>query len=65
MPGKATSLVMVGEVLDCLSRAPQSDMDVLGLPHDLAAVAFVRCAIDASRSSCIFTQDSGHESALV
>jgi amino acid transporter len=65
MPAKATSLVMVGEVIDCLSRAPQSDMDVLGLPHDLAAVAFVRCAIDASRSSCIFTQDSGHESALV
>ncbi|MBN1606499.1 MAG: hypothetical protein JW940_07685 [Polyangiaceae bacterium] len=65
IPREATSLVMIGDVIDCLSRAPQSDMDVLGLQNASADVAFVRRAIDASRSSCLFTQDSGHESALV
>ena len=65
IPARATSLVMVGDMLSCLSRAPQSDMDVLGLPDDPTDVAFVRQAIAASRSACIFTQDSGRESALV
>jgi hypothetical protein len=40
-------------------------MDVLGVPKTGDEVAFMRRAIAASRSSCIFTQDSGSESALV
>ncbi|MEX1368513.1 MAG: amino acid permease, partial [Nannocystaceae bacterium] len=65
IPRHAISLVMVGELMECLANAPQSDMDVLGLPKDATAVEFVRQAIAASRSSCIFTQDSGNESAVV
>lgn len=65
LPESAETLVMVGQLFDCLAKAPQSDMDLLGLPKDSAQqVDFVREAIEASRSSCIFTQDSGNESAL-
>lgn len=65
LPQRGEILVMEGELLEAMSeRAPQSDMDVLGLPNDGDVVAFVRKAITASRSSCIFTQDSGGESAL-
>ncbi len=65
LPASAESLVMVGDLFDVMAnQAPQSDMDVLGLPAEGDIVAFVRSAIAASRSSCIFTQDSGRESAL-
>lgn len=66
IPKDAESRVLVGEMFACLAAAPQSDMDILGLPKDPAAQAvFVRRAIEESRSSCLFTQDSGGESALV
>ncbi|MEZ4439950.1 MAG: amino acid permease [Polyangiaceae bacterium] len=59
------TMVLEGELFDCMARAPQSDMDLLGLPKSgELQVDFVRKAIEASRSSCIFTQDSGNESAL-
>jgi hypothetical protein len=66
LPERADIIVMAGDFFDVMAdRAPQSDMDVLGLPADRDVVAFVRTAVAASRSSCIFTQDSGAESALV
>ncbi len=65
LPQRSEILVMEGELFEAMAeRAPQSDMDVLGLPVDGDVVAFVREAVAASRSSCIFTQDSGGESAL-
>ena len=65
LPERSQILVMVGELRAVMAdRVPQSDMDILGLPADGDVVAFVRDAMAASRSSCIFTQDSGSESAL-
>jgi solute carrier family 12 (sodium/potassium/chloride transporter), member 2 len=65
LPRSGEILVMPGELFEAMAtRAPQSDMDVLGLPMEDEVVGFVRNAITASRSSCIFTQDSGGESAL-
>jgi solute carrier family 12 (sodium/potassium/chloride transporter), member 2 len=65
LPERTNILVMVGDLFDVMEdRAPQSDMDVLGLPADGDVVAFVRTAVAASKSSCIFTQDSAGESAL-
>ncbi len=65
LPERTAVLVVVGELFPVMAeQAPQSDMDVLGLPVDGEVVSFVRTAIAASKSSCIFTQDSGSESAL-
>ena len=65
IPLSAKTLVLVGDLFDVMAEAPQSDMDVLGLPRGDTDIDFMRRAVDASRSSCIFTQDSGNESALV
>jgi amino acid transporter len=65
IPDSAKTLLMKGDLFTCLSEAPQSDMDVLGLPKNRSALGFVREAVERSRSSCIFTQDSGQESVLV
>ncbi|MCA9586154.1 MAG: hypothetical protein KC657_12435 [Myxococcales bacterium] len=65
LPERTAILVMVGDLFEVMAeQAPQSDMDVLGLPAEGDVVTFVRAAIAASRSSCVFTQDSGGESAL-
>ncbi len=65
MPASAQTMIMSGSFLDCLRDAPQSDMDVLGVPRRPEGVQFMRQCIEVSRSSCLFTQDSGTESALV
>lgn len=65
LPPGGKTLVMEGELVHAMgTRAPQSDIDLLGLPEQGELVEFVRTAIAASGSSCIFTQDSGGESAL-
>ena len=66
LPERAKVLVIVGELFDVMADgALQSDMDVLGLPAEGEVVTFVRTAVEVSKSSCIFTQDSVGESALV
>jgi len=65
LPQHGEILVLEGDLFQAMAeRAPQSDMDVVALPVGDEVVSFVRRAIAASRSSCIFTQDSGGESAL-
>jgi hypothetical protein len=65
LPQHGEILVLEGELFQAMAEhAPQSDMDVIALPAGDEVVAFVRRAIAASKSSCIFTQDSGGESAL-
>ena len=55
--------VMQGSLEEALTRAPQSDLDLLGLPA-AADPAFVRLTVILSRSACLFLGDSGQESAL-
>ncbi|MEM9451735.1 MAG: hypothetical protein AAGA75_24835, partial [Cyanobacteria bacterium P01_E01_bin.6] len=52
-----------GTFKECLSRAPQSDMDFMGL-QTIPDFEFVQEALLLTGSSCIFTSDSGVESAL-
>ncbi len=59
----AASLVMVGAFDECVRKAPQSDMDVMGLRPG-PDLEFVAAMVEATRSSCIFAGDSGDESAL-
>ncbi|MBK8481787.1 MAG: sodium transporter [Proteobacteria bacterium] len=63
IPAAARTLVFLGTLEEGLARAPQSDMDVFGMPHDLD-LAFAARMVAATRSSCLFTIDSGRESAL-
>ena len=63
IPRQARTIVMVGSFEDCLSKAPQSDMDFMGL-QTVPEFEFVRKALLLTGSSCIFTSDSGVESAL-
>ena len=55
--------VEVGGLDEALSRAPQSDLDILGLPPEPDA-ALLRRRVAQSRSACLFLGDSGQESAL-
>ena len=47
----------------CLARAPQSDIDLFGLPAE-PDFGFMREMVDATRSACVFVRDSGEESIL-
>ncbi|MFT5686408.1 MAG: solute carrier family 12 sodium/potassium/chloride transporter 2 [Myxococcota bacterium] len=64
LPKTARRVVLVGTMEDCLTRAPQSDLDVMGLDAE-PDMAYVRATVRLTRSSCLFTGDSGKESALV
>ncbi|MGK7911245.1 MAG: amino acid permease [Synechococcus sp.] len=63
VPIQARTIVMAGSFEDCLSKAPQSDMDFMGL-QTVPDFEFVQKALSLTGSSCIFTSDSGIESAL-
>ena len=66
IPQAARSEVMVGPFEACVARAPQSDVDVLGLRREGAApdLAFVADMVRATRSACLFCGASGQENAL-
>lgn len=63
LPGGARSHVFVGSLESAIPQAPQSDVDLMALRHG-ADLVFVENMIQLTRSSCIFTMDSGRESAL-
>jgi hypothetical protein len=54
---------MVGSFEEGMVAAPQSDMDILGLPST-PDYEFVHRMIQLTGSSCLFVRDSGSESAL-
>ena len=63
LPGEVELRVMVGNLEQCVAEAPQSDLDILGLPDD-ADPASLRHTVQLTRSACLFLTDSGKESAL-
>ena len=63
IPSRARTIVEVGTLEQAVLAVPQSDMDILGMPMDLN-LEFVDKMIKLTRSSCMFTMDSGRESAL-
>ena len=66
IPDHARSEVMVGTFNACVARAPQSDVDVMGLRREGSGpdLAFVAEMVQVSRSACLFCGASGHENAL-
>ncbi len=63
IPSDTHQEVMVGDLEDCLAAAPQSDLDLLGLPEE-PDVDRLRRSVERTRSSCLFLGDSGQENAL-
>ncbi len=63
IPKEATTIVLVGTVEEAVGRAPQSDLDIMGMSGDRDLASAQRW-VRLTRSSCVFTLDSGNESAL-
>ncbi len=63
VPEGAKTHVVVSELEAAVRSVPQSDIDILGMPRN-EDLAFVRRMVEATRSSCMFTIDSGSENAL-
>lgn len=60
-PATTGRLAMVGAFSDCVTRAPQSDLDLMGLQPN-PNFAFMNEMIAITRSACLFVADSGRES---
>lgn len=63
IPNQAKTFVLVGEFEHCIARAPQSDMDLIGLPRE-PNFDFICRMVELTGSSCLFFRDSGAESAI-
>ena len=63
IPNQAKTFVLVGKFEHCIAQAPQSDMDLIGLPRE-PNFEFICRMIETTGSSCLFFRDSGDESAI-
>ena len=63
IPHTVKTIVLVGELEQCISQAPQGDIVFMGL-QSIPDHTFVRRMIKVSGCSCVFTSDSGSESAI-
>jgi solute carrier family 12 sodium/potassium/chloride transporter 2 len=63
LSAKVDHLILVGNLEACMANAPQSDLDILGLPPE-PDLEWVRKAVSVTRSACLFLGDSGKESGL-
>jgi solute carrier family 12 sodium/potassium/chloride transporter 2 len=55
--------VLAGTFDDYVPQAPRADINIFGLGRTVE-FAFMRRMVDETRSTCLFTRDSGRESAL-
>ncbi len=62
LPRNATSHVLVDAFEAAVASAPQSDIDIIGLRAG-AELELARELVERTRSACLFTSDSGKESA--
>jgi hypothetical protein len=63
IPASARTITLVGELDQALRDAPQSDFDIMGVPASFD-VDHMRKMVELTRSSCLFTLDSGDENVL-
>ena len=63
LPADTLALVADGDFGTYASDAPQADLNIFSLPEDLDP-EYLWSLRDATGASCLFTQDSGDESAL-
>lgn len=63
VPRGVEPIVMVGPLKESFANAPQSDLDILGLPPE-PDLDWVRQVVQLTRSTCLFLGDSGSEDAM-
>ena len=63
LPKDTRLTVQSGDLADQLSRAPQADLNIFGMPDDVD-FNLLRRMVDETRASCVFLLESGEESAL-
>ncbi len=63
IPRQAKTFVLVGEFEQSIAQAPQSDIDLIGLPKE-PNFDFICRMVELTGSSCLFFRDSGNESAI-
>ena len=63
IPNQAKTYVLVGTLDSSIVQAPQSDMDLIGLPKE-PNFDFICRMNGLTGSSCLFFRDSGNESAI-
>ena len=56
-------LVVEGPFGEVLERAPEADLNILGLPEEVN-LDFVRDCVRSLGTTCVFTRDSGRENVL-
>lgn len=63
MPRSVDIQVLTGSFEQALESAPQSDLDILGLPKE-PTLERLHEIVEKTRSACLFVADSGNENAL-
>ncbi len=65
VPASATRHVFVGDEEDCMGQAGRADLTVLSFARGRPDVAWIERMMERAGGSCLFTIDSGIESAIV
>lgn len=63
MPRSTEGIVGVGDFSTFIQKAPRADLNIFGIA-DTIRLSYADRMLDITRSSCLFVQDSGQESAL-
>ncbi|MBZ0185548.1 MAG: amino acid permease [Candidatus Obscuribacterales bacterium] len=63
LPASASCHILTGNLYECTAKAPQSDLDVMGL-QTTPDMDFIAKMVDGTKSSHVFVLDSGKEDAL-
>lgn len=63
LPSGTRITVGVDNMADYLKKAPQADLNIMGVPEPFR-LDWIRQVVDSTHTSCLFVRDSGLESAL-
>lgn len=64
VPRDTQAVVLTGDFIDAVSRAPAADLNIFGFSQDINWDAMDRI-VELVGTSCLFVKDSGQESAFV
>jgi len=64
MPRDTQVVILTGDFITAVSRAPAADLNIFGFPHDINWGAIDQ-VVELLNTSCLFVKDSGEESAFV
>ncbi len=63
MPRDTQVVILTGDFITAVSRAPAADLNIFGFPHDINWGAIDQ-VVELLNTSCLFVKDSGEESAF-